>query len=169
MLEKIFLLESGVIRGLLVALVGLAGVIASMFGIDQALFNAKASQLVDALNVVLVAGGVFYAGWARATKPNPPITDGAVAKTAVRIGVEGSVDQGGYATLTLLGAIALSAAVVLALPGCVGTKAAYAAAGSPDETAYVVAEHYAAVVGQAAALAKDPGLPRRGPCPPPGG
>lgn len=43
------------------------------------------------------------------------------------------------------------------LSGCAGTKAAYRAADTLDEQAYVIAEHYAAVVKEAANIA--PHLP----------
>lgn len=56
---------------------------------------------------------------------------------------------------------ALVAAVLLvgltAVSGCAGTKAAYSAADTLEERAFVVAEHYSAVVSQAADL-KDRGV-----------
>ncbi len=157
MLEKILLLESGVIRGLLVAFVGLVGSLASLFGVDEALFGAKAGPIVDGIVALLAAGGLFYAAWARATKPNPPITETAVAKTAERLKAE----QGGFARPGVLLALSLAClAAAFGISACQGTKAAYKAAGSPSETAFVVTEHYASIVQQAAALSREPGLPR---------
>lgn len=42
--------------------------------------------------------------------------------------------------------------------GCVGTREAYKAADSPDKQAFVIAEHYAALIHEAANL-KDAGAP----------
>lgn len=81
MLEKIAMLDSQVIRALLIAIVGVLGLVLSFFGVDQALFSEKASKLVDALMLLIVAGGVFYASYARATKPTPPLTEAAVKKS----------------------------------------------------------------------------------------
>ncbi len=49
-------------------------------------------------------------------------------------------------------AAAALALVVTAATGCAGTKAAYNAADTLDERAFVVTEHYSAVVKQAADL-----------------
>jgi hypothetical protein len=46
--------------------------------------------------------------------------------------------------------------MLLALAGCAGTRAAYDAASTPQQKAYVIAEHYSALVKQAADL-KDAG------------
>lgn len=50
--------------------------------------------------------------------------------------------------------------VFASLLGCVGTKSAYRAADTLEEQAYVVTEHYAALVKEAADLATAPGTPR---------
>lgn len=52
-------------------------------------------------------------------------------------------------------------ATALLAIGCTGTKAAYKAAESPDEYAFVVASHYDALVNEAADLAEQPGTPER--------
>jgi hypothetical protein len=54
-------------------------------------------------------------------------------------------------------AVAALAMSTLATTGCTGTRAAYDAADTLDERAYVATEHYAAVVKQAADL-KDLGV-----------
>jgi hypothetical protein len=61
-------------RALLVAAVGLIGVIASLFGVDETLFSAKATKVVDALSTLLTLSGLVWAGYARARQPTPPIT-----------------------------------------------------------------------------------------------
>lgn len=66
--------DAATMRALLVAAVGLIGVIASLFGVDEALFSAKAAKVVDALSTVITLGGVVWAGYARAQHPTPPIT-----------------------------------------------------------------------------------------------
>lgn len=48
---------------------------------------------------------------------------------------------------------------MLALAACAGTKAAYQAAETPDEYAFVLAAHYASLVEQAAALRERPTTP----------
>lgn len=50
-------------------------------------------------------------------------------------------------------------AVAAMVAGCAGTKAAYSAATSISDTAFVVTEHYAAVVKEAAQLAQNPATP----------
>lgn len=57
-----------------------------------------------------------------------------------------------FAAVLLVAAVALST-------GCAGTKAAYQEAQTPEEYAYVVTEHYAALVKQAADLAAAPTTP----------
>lgn len=60
---------------------------------------------------------------------------------------------------TITGALLAAALCVgiFAASGCAGTKAAYSAADTLEERAFVVAEHYSAVVKQAADL-KDRGV-----------
>ena len=48
---------------------------------------------------------------------------------------------------------------LLAITGCVGTKTAYKEASGVDEYAYVLTEHYSALVSQAATLAALPTTP----------
>ena len=79
MLEKIAKLDSLVLRGLAVALIGLIGKILSLAGVDEMLFSAKANEIVDAALTVLTTAGVLYAAYARINHPNPPLSDAAVA------------------------------------------------------------------------------------------
>ena len=83
-MNQIFWLDSAVMRALLVATAGVIGVLLSFFGVDEALFSEKAARLIDALSILLTAGGVAWAAYARAKLPTPPITDKAVERTAVR-------------------------------------------------------------------------------------
>lgn len=57
-------------------------------------------------------------------------------------------------------ALLVACAALGSVTGCAGTKAAYQEAQSLDEYAYVVTEHYAALVKQGADLAAKPGTPR---------
>lgn len=66
--------DAGTMRALLVAAVGLIGVIAGLFGVDEALFSAKAAKFVDALSTLIAVAGVVWAGYARTRKPTPPVT-----------------------------------------------------------------------------------------------
>jgi hypothetical protein len=54
--------------------------------------------------------------------------------------------------LVLISLLSIGGVIVASLPGCTNTQQAYREASSLDETAYVVAEHYAALVHEAAAL-----------------
>lgn len=63
------------------------------------------------------------------------------------------------APLVLCIALASAAVAFVVLPGCVGTSAAYRAAQSLPDTAYVVTEHFAAVVHEAADLTESPTTP----------
>lgn len=65
--------DAGTMRALLVAAVGLIGIIASLFGVDEALFSAKSAKIVDALSTLITLGGVVWASIARARQPTPPI------------------------------------------------------------------------------------------------
>lgn len=65
--------DAATMRALLVAVVGLVGIIAGLFGVDEALFSAKAAKVVDALSTIITLAGVVWAGIARARKPTPPI------------------------------------------------------------------------------------------------
>lgn len=156
MLNKIAALDSQVIRALLVAIVGLIGLLLSFFGFDEGLFTERAGRVVDALLLVLSTGGVVWAGYARAYLPTPPITSTAIVKTQERQAKEGGFARIGF--LALISAVLLSG--FLLLPGCQSTRAAYQAADSLDETSYVISEHYASLVREAADLASRPTTPR---------
>lgn len=72
-------------------------------------------------------------------------------------------NQSGFAKIALLFQIAswgVLAAIVIAVQGCSWTKMAYQEAESLDEYAYVLAEHYASLVKEAADLKERPGTPQ---------
>lgn len=102
------LLESQVIRALLVSLGALIGLVVTKLGYtfdDE--FYAK---LTDAALTLLIAGASLWAMWARATKPTPPLTESAAAKSAARAASE---LQGGFARTW-----ALAALVALSITAC---------------------------------------------------
>lgn len=83
-MSPIWWLDSHVMRALLVAAAGVIGVVLSFFGIDEALFTQRAARLIDAVSILLTAGGVAWAAYARAKLPTPPISEKAVERTAER-------------------------------------------------------------------------------------
>ena len=166
MLERVPVLDSQVIRGLIVAGVGVVGVICSFFGVDEALFSSeKVSKLADGVATLATLIGVLWASWARVTKPTPPLTK--AAEDATKVAIAQQDKQGGFLRLGLAKLLcALALAVVLggALAGCTGTKAAFQAAQTRPETvlpdtAYVLAEQYRALVKEAADLRDGGRLP----------
>lgn len=83
-MKTIPLLDSQVIRAVLLALAGLIGLILSFFGVNEEAFGAQASRLIEAALLLLTTGSALWAAWARAMLPTPPITDTAVVKTEIR-------------------------------------------------------------------------------------
>ena len=81
MLEKIAMLDSSVVRALLVALAGLIGAVLRAFGVGSDLFDKNIMAVIDQIMLCLTALAVLYAAYARITKPNPPLSDAAVNKT----------------------------------------------------------------------------------------
>lgn len=165
MLEKIAKLDAAVVRALLVAVVGLIGTILSFFGVDEAAFGEKGQRLVDGISTLLIAAGVFWAMYARINQPTPPLSDTAVAKTQQLL-AQGKLQerksaQGGFARPLMLALLlAIAVPVVATSSGCAGTRAAYSEAQSPDEYAYVITEHYASLVREAADLKERQTTPR---------
>lgn len=85
MLDKIFTIDSHTIRGLLLAIVGVLGLILSYFGVDATTFGAQAAKMVDALLLVFTTGGILWAAYARLFMPTPPLTDTAAVKRDVLV------------------------------------------------------------------------------------
>lgn len=150
--------QSAIVRQQIVQLIVAA---TALFGVNLGDFD------VDATLVSIFAGiaGVV-AVWTLLTrlfKPAPPVTDTAQAAEidrAAKLKRQGGFFRPGLAVLLALASAGLALAV---LPGCANTKAAYEAARATEnavaDTAYVVAEHYAAVVREAADLAALPTTP----------
>lgn len=96
----------------------------------------------------------------RLVKPAPNLTATAQAKEEQLVQDGKLPRQGGFfrpgAALLVLAISTALALGVGAMSGCANTKAAYKEASGITETAYVVAEHYAALVNQAANLAQLP-------------
>lgn len=145
--------QSAIVRQQIVQIVVAA---TALFGVNLGDFD------VDATLVSIFAGIAGVVGvWTLLTrlfKPAPPMTDTAAAKAIDR---QVKLRQGGFFRASLLVCLALaSCAALVVLPGCASTKAAYEAARETDnavaDTAYVVTEHYAAVVREAADLAALP-------------
>jgi hypothetical protein len=61
--------------------VGFIGVVLSLFGVSEGMFSEQAMKVVDAGMALLTAVGLLYAANARINKPNPPLSDAAIAKT----------------------------------------------------------------------------------------
>lgn len=97
MLEKIALLDSRVVRALLVAFVGLVGAVLRAFGVGSDLFEKATMEIIDQVMLCLTALTVLYAAYARVTKPNPPLSDAAVNET------KRLVDEGKLQTSTVEG------------------------------------------------------------------
>lgn len=118
-MNQIGLLESGVIRGLLVALGSLIGLVLTKLGFtfDDAFY----AQLTDAILLLLIAGSTLYAAWMRARKANPPITGAAIVSTKEREVREHLEREGGFARPGLLCLVSvlglLSACAALGIPG----------------------------------------------------
>jgi hypothetical protein len=122
MLAKMALMDSHVIRALLVAIAGLVGIAISMFSAGNATaFNSHAPGAIDALMLLFTTAAVAYAAYARLMRPTPPITDTAVAATvalAAKQTMQPSVPIALYPTLLpclLVMGLALS---LLGLTGC---------------------------------------------------
>jgi hypothetical protein len=81
MLEKIAMLDSTVLRALLVAFAGLVGAVLRAFGVGSDLFEKAVMDIIDQVMLCLTAVAVLYAAYARITKPNPPLSDKAVVDT----------------------------------------------------------------------------------------
>lgn len=83
-MKTIPLLDSQVIRAVLLALAGLIGLILSFFGVSEEAFGAHASRVIDAILLLVTTGSALWAAYARAMLPTPPITDAAATKTEIR-------------------------------------------------------------------------------------
>lgn len=87
-IDAIKLLDSSTIKALLVATVPLLALIATMFGIDNAIFDAQAGVWTERILAFVTAGGIAWAAWSRIFKPTPPLTEIAREATAVMLADE---------------------------------------------------------------------------------
>jgi hypothetical protein len=78
-------LDSDTIRALIIATVPLLGLIAVMFGIDQAVFDAKAGEWTTRIMAFVTLGGVAWAAWSRIFKPTPPLSETAKLETVMMV------------------------------------------------------------------------------------
>lgn len=121
MLDVIKKLDSGTVRGLIVATIPLLVLIASFFGVDEALFQAKLEGLGEKLVALVSLGGVAWAAYARLLKPTPPLTETAAKATQEMVAAQEKAKQGGFVRagmLALILALSVALPAMVALPGC---------------------------------------------------
>ena len=116
---------------------------------------------IDALFGGIAAAVAIWTIITRLFKPAPNITTQAQAREGELVARGIIPPQRGFARVGALGLVAAAGAMaMLVMSGCAGTQSAYRAAqGSLPDTAYVVAEHYSAVLREAADIAALPGTP----------
>lgn len=118
MLEIIKKLDSNTIRGLITVTIPLLVLIASFFGVDEALFGAKLQGIGEKIVSLVALLGVAWAAYGRLFQPAPPLTETAARATQEKLmQEEGSrqKDQGGFVHPGLL---AVLATVLLTAAGC---------------------------------------------------
>lgn len=153
-MEKIPWYASGIIRQQIVMIIlGVLGLAGFKTDID----------IDNLVGTVLGAIAVLVPIWTiitRSTKANPPITDGAASKE-VEMQSQLSLNrlQRGRSCVPLLVVIAILGSLCVGLVGCAGTTTAYKVAEGVDQQAYVVLEHYSALLKEANALKSKPGVP----------
>lgn len=118
MLDIIKKLDAGTVRGLIVATIPLLALVASMFGLDEAIVGAKLEGWGEKIVALVTLGGIAWAAYARVFKPTPPLTETAARLTQERLEAETAAKQGGYAGVGLLGLILALSLTLVALAGC---------------------------------------------------
>lgn len=150
--------QSAILRQQIVQVV--AAVVA-LLGINTGTIDLDATTASIFAGIAAVVGVWTFV--TRLVKPAPNLTAVADNKQAALEAAGKLPKQGGFfrvgALLLVLAIGSVAAVSVATLPGCAGTSAAYKSAQSLPDTAYVVTEHYAAVVHEAADLAALPGTP----------
>lgn len=164
-METIPWYQSAIVRQQIVAaIVALGGLAGINFG------DLDVDKVVTNLFLGFAALVAIYTTITRIFKPAPNLTATAARKEVELVqdgkippSPTGPASQRGRVSVPMLMAALLGAVATLAVvgvPGCVGTGAAYKAAkGDVAATAYVVTEHYAALVREAANLAQSPSTP----------
>lgn len=161
MLEAIKKLDSLTIRGLIVATIPLLVLIASFFGIDEAVFQTQLEGIGEKIVALVSLAGVAYAAYARLFKPTPPLTetaktataqmvaDGKIAQTPVPPAAPES-KQGGFARMAML-AVLLSAGTLtlVSVTACTNTTQAFRNADTPSDYALIFLEGYDAALRSA--------------------
>jgi hypothetical protein len=99
MLNIIKKFDAGTIRALAIATVPLLVLIASLFGVDELMFEENVNLWVDRAAAIAAALAVAWAAWERLFKPTPPLTETAAKLTEERLVQEGKtvVDSSGNA------------------------------------------------------------------------
>jgi hypothetical protein len=163
MLEVIKKLDSATIRGLIVATVPLLVLIASFFGIDEAIFQAKLEGIGEKLVALVSLLGVAWAAYARIFQPTPPLSESAQIKTAemlaagklAEVAPPPTPSQKGFARpLMLAFVLAIGVIGTVVASGCTSTRAALSNADTPSDFALVFLEGYDAALVTANALKK---------------
>lgn len=148
--------KSAIIRQQIVQLIL---VVLGLFGIVT---DVDWSVTVEAIFTGIAGVVAVWTIITRLFKPAPNMTSVAAEKEQKMILKGTHPTQGGFVRLSfvwLLAAIASLFVLPGLLSGCTGTKAAYKAADSLADTAYVITEHYAAVLHEAAELREHTGTP----------
>lgn len=144
MLQKIALLDSQVIRALLVAIMGVLGLVLSWFGVDEKIFSAEATKLIDAVSLLITTGGVVYAAYARAMKPTPPLTESAAEQTRTLVSQQaGAKMQSGAASRSNVANLVLAGLALVMMLGMTGCAAFTKPQSFDDRLAYAYGVHTA--------------------------
>lgn len=119
------------------------------------------SQTVELLFGGIAAAVAVWTVITRLFKPAPNLTATATAKEQELI-AKGTLPkkQAGFAMPSVLYCLFAGALVAVFLSACAGTKAAYRAADNLPDRAFVIAEHYAVLVREAADIAQNPATPQ---------
>lgn len=167
MLDFFTKLDSNVLRGLLVAVASLIGLIVNtVFNISEEAWGEKAEKIIDAVIQIIALGGAIWAGYARINQPNPNLSvkaNEAEAKLVAEgklpehLATKGVVDampggQGGYARVG-----ALVAAALLALVACSGLQGAVREADDMPDYAFVLGNVYEGYLDMAIKYKDSPG------------
>lgn len=153
MLEVIKKLDAGTVRGLIVATIPLLVLIASFFGIDEAVFQAKLEGFGEKLVAFVSLAGIAWAYYARVFSPTPPLSETAKQRTAEMLAAGKLKEtpppnrEGGFIQAAML-ALMLAIGVIsaLAISGCTNTQRAIRNADTPADYALVFLEGYDAAL-----------------------
>lgn len=136
---------------LISAIVSIVSQILVILGKQDLIAPEVLTGYVEAIFQVIALVAAAWTVIARSRSKVQPVTMTATAAAAQN-------KQSGRARPAMLVALGLAAIVGLgAISACTGTRAAYKAAESLDEYAYVVTEHYAGMVKAAADIRQRPG------------